>query len=95
MTGIDVSTNGIDTIFFGGPDGEWLRTQKAAHRPETPEAADLALRADYADVIRKAIRIEEEDFAAVEAARKAIEQDTLDTPENIQAAARNLLAFGI
>ncbi len=90
-----MSTNGIDTIFFGGPDGEWMRTQKAAHRPKMPEAVDLALRADYADVIRKALRIEEEGSAAVEAARKAIEQDILDTPENIQAAAVNLLAFGI
>ena len=50
----------------------------------------------YADVILdKALRIEEEGSAAVEAARKAIEQDILDTPENIQAAAVNLLAFGI
>jgi len=95
---IDVNTNGIDTIQFGNADGERLRAAEAARsRPaaENTDAADPALRTDFADAIRKALQLQEEEAAAVEAAKKAIRENTLDTPQNIQAAASNLLAFGI
>jgi hypothetical protein len=99
MMRIDVSTSGIDNIVFGTPgtpgDGDWPRTPKVARETDAPDAVDTALRADYAAAIRKALQLADQDAAAVEAARKAIEQGALDTPQNIQTAAENLLAFGI
>jgi len=95
MMRIDVSTNGIDTIAFNA-DGEWLRTSRSARKADAvPENVDTALRVDYAATIRKALQLSNEDPAVVEAARKAIEQDTLESPQNIRAAAENLLTFGI
>lgn len=95
---IDVSTNGIDTIQFGNADGQWLRASEAARtKPaaDNTDPADPALRTDFADAIRKALQLQDEKAAAVEAAKKAIEQNTLDTPQNIQTAANNLLNYGI
>ncbi|MBE0534918.1 MAG: hypothetical protein IH624_04550 [Phycisphaerae bacterium] len=95
MMRIDVGTNGIDTIAFGNADGEWLRTSRSTRKAAAAENADAALRVDYAAAIRKALQLSDEDTAVIEAARKAIEQDTLESPQNIRAAAENLLTFGI
>ena len=38
--------------------------------------------------------MEDTNIAAVEEAKKAIANNTLDTPQNIEDAARNILRFG-
>ncbi|MBE0534104.1 MAG: hypothetical protein IH624_00440 [Phycisphaerae bacterium] len=91
-----MSTNGIDTIAFGNADGEWLRTSRFARKADAAaENADAALRVDFAAAIRKALQLSDEDAAVIEAARKAIDDDTLESPQNIRAAAENILSFGI
>jgi len=59
------------------------------------DTSDATVKTEYASVINKALETEEIDLKAVQEAQNAIQEGTLDTPENITAAAENILEQGI
>ena len=61
----------------------------------TTNEPDVTLQVDYAALIEQAKQIPEADPTAVERAAELIESGRLDSPENIQAAAENIVDFGV
>lgn len=59
--------------------------------------ADASLQINYASIIDKAakLQINENDAEAVKQARNLLMSGKLETPENIKAAAENIIDFGI
>lgn len=62
---------------------------------EPSEGVDISLQADYASLIEKAKQLPQDDGKAVEAARQLLLSGKLESPENIRAAAENIIKFGI
>ncbi len=56
---------------------------------------DASLQVSYDSLIEKAKQIPQEDAAAVERARELLLSGQLESPENIQEAAENIIKFGI
>ena len=58
---------------------------------------DSTLRAEYEHIVQKALNAEPDDTKAVEVEQAKIELRTgqLDSPEAFEAAARNIMLFGI
>ena len=90
-----MSTNGINNIGYPASEGEWPKPNRPAQRIDATDTPNLVIRADHAAVIRKALQLNDLNPAALEDARIEIEQNTLDTPENIRIAAENILKFGL
>lgn len=61
----------------------------------TPENIDASLHTDYDSLLQKAIQTPQTDANIVQEAQKLISSGLLETPENIRAAAENILTFGI
>ena len=57
--------------------------------------SDTMIRSDFAMLLDKAITAPDVDHQAVAASAAQITAGTLDTPQNIQQAAQNMLAYGI
>lgn len=57
--------------------------------------ADASLQVDYASLIDKAVHIQQTDAEAVQRAQELLSTGQLESPENIQAAAENIVEFGI
>ena len=75
-------------------------TPNAARRTPQPRTAstdpvDADLGSDYSSVISRALQSDEIDLQAVEQAASLLASGRLDTPQNAQSAAENLLKFGI
>ena len=70
-------------------------TRPPAEKPKTADPADTELGSDYSEVITRALESAEIDQNAIAQAKALLESDQLDTPENAQSAAQNLLKFGI
>lgn len=64
---------------------------------ESPDASspDAALDVEYGGLIASALRFPQADEHAVERARELIDAGQLDTPDNIRAAAANIVQLGI
>ncbi len=56
---------------------------------------DATLQVNFADMVNQALRTSETDANAVERAKELIQSGRLTTPENIRAAAENIMDFGI
>lgn len=65
----------------------------SAARPNT--SADASLQTDFASLIENAIQPPQTDKQAVLRARELLASGQLDTPQNIAAAAQNIIEFGI
>ena len=56
---------------------------------------DVSLQVDYAPLIDKAMQTPQPDDTAVQQAKQLLLSGRLDTPENIRAAAENIIMFGV
>ncbi len=57
--------------------------------------SDATLQVNFADLISQSLQATEADATAVQKARELLESGRLTSPENIRAAAENILTFGI
>ncbi len=88
---INITNNIISNL---GSNLSPARRPAGESKAETsPVNADL--RSDYDAIIARAIESEEINIQAVERAKSLLEAGQLDTPQNIQSTAENLLKFGI
>ena len=58
-------------------------------------SADVSIQVDYASLINRAMQIQQSDPDAVDKARKLLLSGQLESPQNIRAAAENIVKFGI
>jgi len=91
MNSIDITSN----ILLNTGTGNIDRSKKNESSTGTTDAADATLRAEYASTIRKALESEQSDAQAVQEARESLISAQLDTYENIEQTAENILKFGI
>ncbi len=91
MNSIDITSN----ILLSGGTGNIDRSKKDESNTGSTDAADATLRAEYASTIRKALESEQSDAQAVQQAREALISAQLDTYENIEQTAENILKFGM
>jgi len=91
MNSIDITSN----ILLGGGTSNINCSKKNKSSTCSTDAADATLRAEYASTIRKALESEQSDAQAVQEAREALIAAQLDTYENIEQSAKNILKFGI
>jgi hypothetical protein len=86
----NISANAADNMA-----GRWRQVKVTQH--SQANRGDATLRAEYEQVIRRALEAEPDDTKAVEVERAKIELRTgqLESPEAIEAAARNIMLFGI
>jgi prophage DNA circulation protein len=71
-----------------------------SQQPDSAKAAqnnkvDASLQVDYASLIEKAKQAPETDAKAVQQARELLLSGQLESPENIRAAAENIIKFGV
>ncbi len=56
---------------------------------------DASLQVDYASLIDKASQIQQTDTNAVQQAKELLSSGQLESPQNFQEAAENIIKFGI
>jgi len=88
---IDITNN---IVFDAGSSGLDSSKMSDLGKTSQTEAADSILRTEYEPFIRKAVELEA-DSQVVAQARQSLESGELDTPEAAQAAAENILEYGI
>ena len=74
--------------------------RSSAKQPESAKtisdsSADVSIRVEYASLINKAMQIQHSDTDAVEKARRLLRSGQLESPQNVRAAAENIIEFGI
>jgi len=84
----------IDTNQIQDPLGKSSSKQPNCHRV-FPDSGDVSLQVNYASLINKATQIPQADTKAVQQARQVLLSGQLESPENIRAAAENIVNFGI
>ncbi len=57
--------------------------------------SDATLQVNFADMVNKAMQVDEMGTDAVEKAKELLRSNRLTTTENIRSAAENMLTFGI
>ncbi len=57
--------------------------------------ADVSVQVNYASLIDQAMQVPQEDDDVVAAAKELLLSGQLESPENIRAAAENIIDFGI
>ena len=73
-----------------------IATSKQPHSPTTSKVdADVSLQTDYASLLEKAIQNQQTDTISIQQAEKLLISGNLESPENILAAAENIIMFGI
>jgi hypothetical protein len=60
-----------------------------------PSDSDATIQVQFADILNRAKQAGEADSDAVQKARELLLSGRLTSPENIQAAAENILNFGV
>ncbi|MCJ7674908.1 MAG: hypothetical protein MUO33_07120 [Sedimentisphaerales bacterium] len=56
---------------------------------------DISLQVDYASLVNKAMLTEQSDAEAVRRASELLRSGQLESPENVRAAAENIVKFGV
>lgn len=74
---------------------EFSSGKPARARVASDSKADACVQVSHEAIIEKAKQMPAEDVNAVQRARQMILSGQLDTPENIRAAAENMVKFGI
>jgi phage tail tape-measure protein len=92
MNSIDITSN---VLLSGGTSNIDRSKKKDDSTAGSTDAADATLRSQYASTIRKALESDQSDAQAVQQAREALISAQLDTYENIEQTAENILKFGI
>lgn len=59
------------------------------------DGADASLQVNYDSLIEKAMQTPQADDGAVQQAQELLQSGQLESPENIQEAAENIIKFGI
>ena len=93
MNSIDITNN----IILGSDAGKVARPDRKCDsgKASSTNTADTNLHAEYASSIRKALQADATDTQSVQQAREALISAQLDSLENIEQAAENILKFGI
>jgi hypothetical protein len=58
-------------------------------------SADVSIHVEYASLINKAMQIQQSDIEAIQKAQKLLLSGLLESPQNIRAAAENIVELGI
>lgn len=74
--------------------------KSSSRQPDSANAipdkdVDISLQVDYAPLINKAMQIPQADAQAVQRAQELLLSGRLESPENIRAAAENIISFGV
>lgn len=69
--------------------------QADSPKPPATSQADASLDVNYASLLENAAQPPETDAQAVRQAQELLASGQLDTPENIRAAAENIVNYGI
>ena len=85
-----INNNQVPDIFK-----ELSAKQPGPSRDPANKQVDASLQVTYDSLIEKAQQIPPEDANAVQRARRILLSGQLDSPENIRAAAENIVRFGI
>ncbi len=85
-----IDNNQVPDIFK-----EFSAKQPGPSRGSANKHVDASLQVTYDSLIEKAQQIPPEDANAVQRARRILLSGRLDSPENIRAAAENIVRFGI
>ncbi len=91
MNSIDITSN----ILLSGGTSNIDRSKKDESSTSSTDAADATWRAEYASTIRKALESDQSDAQSIQEARDALISAQLDTNENIEQTAENILKFGM
>jgi hypothetical protein len=70
-------------------------SQQVSGQNSTTNTQDASLKVSFSSLIEQAKQASAEDGSAVTRAKALIASGQLDTPENIQKAAQNILKYGI
>jgi hypothetical protein len=92
MNSIDITSN---ILLSGGTSNVDRSKKNGSSSTGSTNAADATLRAEYASTIRRALESDQSDTQSVQQAREALISAQLDTYENIEQTAENILKFGI
>ena len=82
--GPNTSGNGLDAA-----------KQSGSNKALPVDTSDPTVKAQFASIIEKALKAEEVNLKAVQEAQDELDSGLLDTPEAINAAAQNILKYGI
>ncbi len=85
-----INNNQVPDIFK-----EFSAKQPGSSGGSANKQVDASLQVTYDSLIEKAQQIPSEDPNAVQRARQILLSGQLDSPENIRAAAENIVRFGI
>ena len=85
-----IDNNQINNILDNTVTNQTDSTKKSSNNE-----ADISLQVDYATLIEKAVQENVENTNTVEQAQQLLNSGSLDTSENIKAAAENIIKFGI
>lgn len=85
-----IDTNEIQD-FLGNSSSKQLNSARAISNND----ADASLRVNYASLIDEATQIPHTDTNTIQQAQELLLSGELENPENIQAAAENIIKFGI
>jgi hypothetical protein len=77
-----------------------LLENSSSSQPSSPKTLpdnglDASLQVDYASLIDKASQINQTDTNAVQQAKELLASGRLESPQNFQEAAENIIKFGI
>ena len=61
----------------------------------SPSDSDATIQVQFADILNRARQAEEADSDAVQKARELLLSGRLTSPENVRAAAENIVNFGV
>jgi hypothetical protein len=85
-----IDTNGIQD-FLEKP----ASVQSNPVRPRSKDDGDASLRISYASLIDEAMQSQEADKAAISRAQELVQSGELESRQNTEAAAGNILGFGV
>ena len=93
---MDNSIDIVSNIAFNG-DRNSVGSNNNLNSPRKNhiDISDTTIRSKYASIIEKSFKTAQFDLLAVDNARKIIENGQLQSQENIQSAAQNILKYGI
>ncbi len=85
-----ITNNNLQNIL-----GQASPVQSASAEAVPNKNEDASLQVDYAAIIDKAMQAQQSDAEAVQRAKELLKTGELESPQNIQAAAENIIELGI
>jgi len=69
--------------------------QTSSAKSLTDSGVDISLQINYASLVDKAMLSQRTDAEVVQHARELLQSGLLESPENVRAAAENIVKFGV